>query len=87
VEPATVADSVRDAGTSVAVICGSDARYGSEAAAIVIAARVAGVERIYLAGPEKAVVDVPAEARPDGYLTAKIDAVEALSLLLNGLGA
>ena len=87
VEVAAVADTVRDAGSSVAVICGTDARYGTEAAAIVAAARAAGVERIYLAGPEKAVADIPAEARPDEYLTAKIDAVEALSMLLNGLGA
>jgi methylmalonyl-CoA mutase len=87
VDVAAVADAVRDAGTTVAVICGTDARYGTEVAAIVTAARAAGIERIYLAGPEKAVVDVPAEMRPDDYLTAKIDAVEALSMLLNGLGA
>jgi methylmalonyl-CoA mutase len=80
-------EAVRDAGTSVAVICGTDARYGDEVAAIVTAARAAGVQRIYLAGPNKAVVDVPPEARPDDYLTAKIDAVEALSALLDGLGA
>ena len=87
VEVAAVAAIVRDAGTSVAVICGTDARYGTQAAAIVTAARAAGVERIYLAGPEKAVAGVPAEARPDGYLTARMDAVEALSMLLDGLGA
>jgi len=87
VEPAVVGEAVRDAGTSVAVICGTDARYGDEVAAIVTAARAAGVQRIYLAGPSKAVVDVPPEARPDDYLTAKIDAVEALSTLLDGLGA
>ncbi|MCX6482513.1 MAG: methylmalonyl-CoA mutase small subunit [Mycobacterium sp.] len=87
VEPGAVGEAVRDAGTSVAVICGTDARYGDEVAAIVTAARAAGVQRIYLAGPNKAVVDVPPEARPDDYLTAKIDAVEALSALLDGLGA
>ena len=87
VEVATVADIVREAGSSVTVICGIDARYGTEVAAVVTAARAAGVERIYLAGSEKSIVDVPADAKPDGYLTAKIDAVEALSVLLNGLGA
>ena len=86
-DPGAVADAVRDAGSSVAVICGTDARYGAEAAAIVTAARSASVRRIYLAGPEKALADVPPEARPDAYLTAKIDAVEALSTLLDGLGA
>jgi len=87
VEPGAVGEAVRDAGTSVAVICGTDARYGDEVAAIVTAARAAGVQRIYLAGPNKAVADVPPEARPDDYLTAKIDAVEALSNLMDGLGA
>lgn len=73
--------------STVAVICGTDARYAAEVAQIVVAARAAGVEHIYLAGPERAVVDVPAEARPDGYLTARVDAVEALSSLLSRLGA
>ncbi|WP_372489523.1 methylmalonyl-CoA mutase small subunit [Candidatus Mycolicibacterium alkanivorans] len=87
VDAGAVADAVRAAGSSVAVICGTDARYGTDAAGIVEAARAAGVEQVLLAGPERAVADVPADARPDGYLTAKIDAVEALSSLLTRLGA
>ena len=87
VDPADIADAARQAGATVAVLCGTDARYGSEVAAVVPAAREAGLELIYLAGPEKAVADVPADARPDGYLTAKMDAVQALSALLNRLGA
>ena len=82
-----VAAAVRDADAAVAVICGTDARYGSEAAGVVAAARAAGIGQILLAGPEKAVADAAAENRPDGYLTAKIDAVEALSALLTRLGA
>jgi len=87
VEAAGIADAVRDAGYTVAVICGTDARYGTDAAGIVAAARAAGIEQLYLAGPEKAVADAAAEDRPDGYLTAKIDAVAALSTLLTRLGA
>jgi methylmalonyl-CoA mutase len=68
-------------------MCGTDARYATEAAAVVTAARAAGVEQILLAGPERAVADVPADSRPDGYLTATINAVEALSALLTRLGA
>jgi methylmalonyl-CoA mutase len=68
-----------------AVICGADARYAAEVSDVVAAAREAGVERVYLAGPEKAVAG--AQNRPDGYLTAEIDAVEALSALLTRLGA
>ena len=70
---------------SVAVICGTDARYANEASAAVVSARQAGAEYVLLAGPEKAVAE--AESKPDGYLTAKIDAVEALSDLLTRLGA
>ncbi|HZE50384.1 MAG TPA: methylmalonyl-CoA mutase small subunit, partial [Jatrophihabitantaceae bacterium] len=69
----------------VAVICGTDARYATEASATVDAARKAGVSHVLLAGPEKAVAE--ANSKPDGYLTAKIDAVGALSELLTRLGA
>ncbi len=86
VDAASVAQAVSDAGSPpVAVICGTDARYGTDSAAVVDAARQAGVSHIYLAGPEKAVAD--ASPKPDAYLTAKINAVEALSSLLTRLGA
>jgi methylmalonyl-CoA mutase len=87
VDATGVADAVRTAGAPVALVCGTDARYGSDAAGVVAAARAAGVGQVLLAGSEKAVAGVPAEFRPDGYLTAKIDAVEALSSLLARLGA
>lgn len=72
-------------GHRAVVVCGTDARYGTEAEAVIEAARAAGVAHIYLAGPEKAIGD--AVARPDEYLTAKINAVEALATLLTRLGA
>ncbi|GBE66129.1 putative methylmalonyl-CoA mutase small subunit [Mycobacterium sp. MFM001] len=81
-----IAKAVSDAGSpAIAVICGTDKRYAAEAADVVEAARNAGVQRVYLAGPEKAVEG--ATHRPDEYLTAKINAVEALSTLLTRLGA
>ncbi len=81
-----VAKAVADAGSpAVAVICGTDNRYGGEAAAVVEAARRAGIDHVCLAGPAKAVAD--AEHQPDEFLTAKINAVEALSGLLSQLGA
>ncbi|CAN7474609.1 methylmalonyl-CoA mutase small subunit [Mycolicibacterium frederiksbergense] len=83
VDAAAVAAAVD--GHRAVVICGTDARYGSEAEAVVSAARDAGVTHIYLAGPEKAIG--AATARPDEYLTAKINAVEALATLLTRLGA
>jgi methylmalonyl-CoA mutase len=79
-------EAVTDArGATVAVICGTDVRYGAEASAAVDAAREAGATHVLLAGPEKALSE--ADSKPDGYLTAKIDAVEALSDLLTRLGA
>jgi methylmalonyl-CoA mutase len=85
-DAAAVAAAVAEAGApTVAVLCGTDARYGAEASGAVAAARAAGVRQVLLAGPEKAVAE--ADSKPDGYLTAKIDAVEALSNLLTGLGA
>jgi methylmalonyl-CoA mutase len=86
VDAAGVTDAVSAAGgPGVVVICGTDARYRTEAAAVVEAARKAGVSRVLLAGPDKAVAD--ADHKPDDYLTAKIDAVDALSDLLTRLGA
>lgn len=81
----TVTDGEGAGSSKIAVICGTDARYATEASAAVDAARKAGVSYILLAGPEKAVAE--ADSKPDGYLTAKIDAVEALSDLLTRLGA
>ncbi|GFG64666.1 putative methylmalonyl-CoA mutase small subunit [Mycobacterium kubicae] len=81
-----VGNAVKEAQSpSVAVVCGTDKRYHEEAAGVVRAARAAGISRIYLAGPEKAIGD--ASDRPDDYLTAKINAVQALSDLLTRLGA
>jgi methylmalonyl-CoA mutase len=78
----------QDAGagcSTAAVICGTDARYATDASAAIDAARQAGISHILLAGPEKAVAE--ADSKPDGYLTAKIDAVQTLSDLLSRLGA
>jgi methylmalonyl-CoA mutase len=86
VDAAGVAQAVSDAGSpAVAVICGTDKRYRDEVAGVVEAARRVGLRRVYLAGPKKAAADAP--DRPDECLTAKVDAVQALSELLTQLGA
>lgn len=87
VDAAGTPAAVHAAGTAVAMICGTDARYGTDCAEVARAARAAGIDRLLLAGPSKAVAELPADARPDDYLTARIDAVEALSALLDELGA
>ncbi|MGE5696124.1 MAG: methylmalonyl-CoA mutase small subunit [Candidatus Sericytochromatia bacterium] len=74
-------------GPEIGVICGTDARYGSEVAGVVEAAHAAGMSTIYLAGPKKSVAEINEGHQPDGFLTASIDAVDALSNLLSRLGA
>jgi methylmalonyl-CoA mutase len=86
VDADSVAKAVADAGAPpVAVICGTDGRYGAEASAVVEAAHRAGVSHVCLAGPPKAVAE--ADHQPDEFLTTKINAVDALSHLLDRLGA
>lgn len=86
VSAAGIAQAVTEAGHPAAVvICGTDARYADEASEVVRAARAAGVSHVYLAGPAKAVSE--SADKPDEYLTAKIDAINALSTLLTRLGA
>ena len=71
-----------------AVTNGYMGEVSAEAAGVIAAARAAGVQRIYLAGPAKAIPDeADAEAKPDDYLTMTIDAVQVLSDLLTRLGA
>lgn len=77
--------AVRESATAIAVVCGTDARYAEEAVAAVRALRDAGVAEVHLAGPESA-YPADADVRPDGYLRAGIDAVAALTALLDSLG-
>ncbi len=85
VDAATVAQAVSNPNLPVAVICGTDTRYGTELSAVVESARAVGVQHILLSGPQKDGADIA--HRPDEYLTDKIDAVETLSNLLTRLGA
>jgi methylmalonyl-CoA mutase len=83
-----VADAAARAGSpDTAVVCGTDARYATAVAGIVEAAHAAGITKLYLAGPQKAVADLDESHLPDEYLTATIDAVKVLANLLTRLGA
>ncbi|MEU1993489.1 methylmalonyl-CoA mutase family protein [Nocardia gamkensis] len=82
-----IAAAATEAGAPIAVLCGSDTRYGSEAGAAVEQLRAAGVGTVLLAGSAKAVADLDDARRPDGFLAARIDAVAALSGLLEKVGA
>ncbi len=82
-----IAAAASESGAPIAVLCGSDARYGAEAGAAVERLRAAGVGTVLLAGSAKAVSALDDSQRPDGYLAARIDAVAALSELLEKVGA
>ncbi|MEU6191829.1 methylmalonyl-CoA mutase family protein [Nocardia sp. NPDC047038] len=82
-----IAAAAAEAGAPIAVLCGSDTRYGSEAGEAVRQLRAAGVPTVLLAGAAKAVADLDDAQRPDGFLAARIDAVAALSGLLEKVGA
>lgn len=77
------ASAARDTGSPVAIVCGTDRRYADEAGDTVAALRAAGVTRVLLAGTEKAVADLEGDRRPDGYLSLGIDAVAALTDILD----
>ena len=87
VEQSGIEGAVRSSGTAIAVICGADSRYRAELAAVIPAVRGAGIEHVYLAGPESSTSRLPADTRPDGHLSTGIDAVAALTLMLDRLGA
>lgn len=83
----SLAAAAKDAGAAVALICGTDKRYGEQGVAAVRTLREAGIGRVLLAGPDKIFADAEGADRPDGFLTARIDAVAALAELLDTLGA
>ncbi|MEK8071623.1 methylmalonyl-CoA mutase small subunit [Rhodococcoides navarretei] len=82
-----IAAAVETSGARIAVVCGTDKRYADEAATAVDALRAAGVTQVLLAGPEKIFAGIEGTSRPDGFLTAKVDAVAVLTELLDTLGA
>ncbi|MEV5832491.1 methylmalonyl-CoA mutase family protein [Nocardia sp. NPDC052112] len=84
---AGIGAAATESGAAIAVLCGSDKRYAEQAGPAVEQLRAAGIETVLLAGAEKAVADLSAAHRPDGYLAARIDAVAALSDLLEKVGA
>ncbi|WP_062989657.1 methylmalonyl-CoA mutase family protein [Nocardia anaemiae] len=86
-EVAGIGAAATESGAAIAVLCGSDKRYAEQAGPAVEQLRAAGIETVLLAGAEKAVADLSAPQRPDGYLAARIDAVAALSDLLEKVGA
>ncbi|WP_127783884.1 methylmalonyl-CoA mutase small subunit [Rhodococcus sp. X156] len=86
--PLDSADAVRAAFAAaespVAVVCGTDKRYGADGSAAVAALREAGAGQVFVAGAKKGFADN--EHQPDGFLGVGINAVTALTGLLETLG-
>ncbi|AOW94605.1 methylmalonyl-CoA mutase [Rhodococcus sp. WMMA185] len=79
----SIATAAKGSGASIAVICGTDTRYADEAATAVEELRAVGIDTVLLAGPEAVVAGTDGPARPDGFVTSRIDAVSVLSSLLD----
>lgn len=72
--------------TAVVLLCGTDKRYAAEAIGAIAETRTAGAGTVLVAGREKLFADAEPNERPDGFVTAKIDAVSVLADLLDTLG-
>ena len=76
----------RASGCRLAVLCGSDARYGEEAAGAAKALKAAGVQRLYLAGRPGENEDAWRTAGIDSFIHIGVDVVAALELAHAELG-
>ncbi|MEV0946660.1 methylmalonyl-CoA mutase family protein [Rhodococcus sp. NPDC049939] len=79
----SISSAATESGAGIAVICGTDKRYADEAATAVQELRAAGVGTVLLAGSDSITTGADGAARPDGFVTARIDAVTVLSGLLD----
>lgn len=80
VEADTAAEALTAAGSTVAVLCSSDALYAERAEQVAAALKSAGAERVFLAGR-------PGEyAGVDAYIFAGCDAVAVLTSVLDRMG-
>ncbi|MEO9222842.1 MAG: methylmalonyl-CoA mutase small subunit [Mycobacteriaceae bacterium] len=83
-DPSAISAAYTDADTPVAIVCGSDKRYGTAGSEAVKALRDAGAKQVFVAGSARTFGDH--EHQPDGFLGAGDDAVAALTGLLESLG-
>lgn len=82
--PSAVTTAFTDADSTVAVVCGTDKRYATAGADAVAALHAAGAVQVFVAGAAKSFADVGQQ--PDSFLGVGIDAVAALTGLLDTLG-
>ena len=76
----------RASGCRLAVLCGSDARYGEEAVSAAKALKAAGVQRLYLAGRPGENEQPWRSAGIDSFIHVGVDVVAALELAHAELG-
>lgn len=83
-DPADAGTVRTETATPVAVLCGTDKRYASDAEAAITALRTAGATTILVAGAQKS---FPAtDPGPDGFVGLGVDAPAVLGSLLDTLG-
>jgi methylmalonyl-CoA mutase len=75
-----------DGGFPIAVLCGSDERYSTEAATAAGELKAAGVQRVYLAGRPGDDEDDLRASGVDEFIHVGVDVVDVLSRALDHLG-
>ena len=85
-EPADFADQLKEAGTTVAVLCSSAKVYAEQGVAVANALRDAGAKTVLVAGQIKELGE-GGEAAVDGNVFAGMDVVALLTETLDQLGA
>lgn len=80
-------ETTSDEAATVACICGTDERYGTEAAARARALKTLGVKRVLVAGRPGALESSLREAGVDGFIYVGCDVVGSLSDILSTYGA
>jgi len=82
--PEAISSAFTEAGSPVAIVCGTDKRYATAGSDAVQALRDAGAAEILVAGAKKAFAEH--EHQPDGFLGVGVNAVAALTGLLETQG-
>jgi methylmalonyl-CoA mutase len=85
VTAADVAEAVRASAAGLVCLCGSDERYGTDAAAVVAALAAAAPVRVYLAGRPPGIADALLDGGVDEIVELGGDAVALLGRALDAL--
>jgi methylmalonyl-CoA mutase len=85
-EPGAAAEAFRKSGAKIAILCGVDALYETDAAAFAIALKEAGVQHLFLAGNPGVHREAYEKAGVDEFISIGADVLSVLKSTLVRLG-